>query len=494
MHARYGSAFIIVTPVENQVFVADAKAADDILIRRKDFSKKPAVYAPFDIFGRNVNSVEGEAWQRHRKITTPPFNERNSSLVWTESLQQAKEMLRVWLSKGENGTTGTADDTMLLALHVLTGAGFGMSYSFERELTTPAAGHKMSYRDALRTLLAHVFITIMIGSAKLPSWLLPRKVAVVGEAMKEFKQYMVEMVDKERAAHTRGDAAGANLMSSLVRASEEADRAEEKGVQSKGGLTDAEIYGNLFIYNVAGHETTANILAYAVALLACYPQWQDWLGEEIDRVFVSETDANDAEQYSKVFPQLKRCLALMVSLDFASPIYFTSEADRVHKYETLRLYAPLNGIPRCTVDYQALRVDDKDYTIPPRTAVFVNNAALQCRQEYWGRDALVWRPDRWITDEGTSETFFHPIEGAYVPWAHGPRVCPGKKFSQVEFVAVIAYLLKDHRVRPVLMTGESQNDAFERMLQVVKDSDMEIAIKMNHPEKLRVRWERKQRV
>ena len=320
MHARYGSAFTIVTPVENQVFVADAKAAADILIRRNDFVKNPVIYAPFDIFGRNVNSVGGEDWQRHRKITTPPFNERNSGLVWTESVRQAREMLQVWLSKGEEGINGTTDDTLLLALHVLTGAGFGMSYSFDSELTTSVAGHSMSYRDALRTLLSNVFTTILIGSAKLPFWLLPKKVARISVAMKEFKQYMVEMVDNERAAHARGDDAGANLVTSLVRASEEARRAEEKGIQSKAGLTDEEIYGNIFIYNFAGHETTANQLAYALALLACHPRWQEWLGEEIDHVFGADTSTNEAEQYSKAFPQLRRCLALMVRPDLLYPV------------------------------------------------------------------------------------------------------------------------------------------------------------------------------
>jgi cytochrome P450 len=174
------------------------------------------------------------------------------------------------------------------------------------------------------------------------------------------------------------------------------------------------------------------------------------------------------------------------------PTYVTSQADRLRKYETLRLYAPLNGIPRYTGELnQALRINDKDYNIPPKTGVFVNNAAMQCKQEYWGSDALIWRPDRWIKKEKASETFFHPLEGSYVPWAHGPRVCPGKKFSQVEFVAVISYLLKGHRVRPVLLSGESEKDALERILRVVKDSYMEIAIKMKHPKRLRVRWEKK---
>lgn len=315
MHERYGDALAIVTPVENQVFVADAKAVEDVLVRRKDFTKKPALYAMLDIFGPSVTSVEGETWQRHRKITTPPFSERNSKLVWAESVRQAREMLQSWLSKGSTGTIGTIEDTSLLALHVLTGAGFGMPYPFDSELKTPAAGHTLSYRDALRIVISNIFVTVMMGSAKVPSWLLPKRVAVVGEAMRDLKQYLVEMVTTEQAAHARGDAAGANLMSSLVHASEEAARADEKGVESKAGLTDDEIYGNLLIYNIAGHETTANILAYAVAFLACYPQWQEWVGEEIDRVLGPEGDSNEAEQYHRTFPELKRCLALMVSLD-----------------------------------------------------------------------------------------------------------------------------------------------------------------------------------
>ncbi len=127
--------------------------------------------------------------------------------------------------------------------------------------------------------------------------------------------------------------------------------------------------------------------------------------------------------------------------------------------------------------------------------VFVNNAALQTKPQYWGSDSLVLRPDRWIQKQNDgSEALVHPIEGSYVPWASGPRVCPGKKFSQVEFVAVIACLLKDHRVRPVLMSGELEKEALKRIQGVVMDSGMrDIAIKMNRPEDLRVRWEKKTR-
>lgn len=81
-----------------------------------------------------------------------------------------------------------------------------------------------------------------------------------------------------------------------------------------------------------------------------------------------------------------------------------------------------------------------------------------------------------------------PLEGSYMPRAWGPRVCPGKKFSQVEFVAEISCLLGKHRVKPVLGDGESERERLERLLGVVDDSDMETGINVEKPEELRVRW------
>ena len=99
-------------------------------------------------------------------------------------------------------------------------------------------------------------------------------------------------------------------MASVLRASDEA--AKEAGAdKSRLCLTDNEIFGNIYIYNVAGHETSAVTLAYTIALLACFPEWQDWASLELDVVFgereVCETD------YEQAYPKLNRCLALMVS-------------------------------------------------------------------------------------------------------------------------------------------------------------------------------------
>jgi cytochrome P450 len=306
-HAQLGPAYVVVSPAENVIIIADAAAAMDVLLRRTDFDKPEGVYKPLELFGPNVDTVNGGDWQRHRRLTTPPFSERNSKLVWKESLVQANDMLRTWMSKGRAGIGGVEQDAMTLALHVIASAGFGKSYPFSGGVQYPAEGHSLSYREALNLVLTNVFLTIIIASVSLPSILLPRKVAEVKQGLIEFKQYMVEMVEEERRSSRHHGSEKDNLMSILIRAA--ASDGNDKG---RKGFTDNEIFGNLFIFNLAGHHTTANTIVYALVMLSAHPQWQDWVYEELTTVFEGKEKVEDWD-YNSAFPQLKRCLAVMVS-------------------------------------------------------------------------------------------------------------------------------------------------------------------------------------
>lgn len=76
-------------------------------------------------------------------------------------------------------------------------------------------------------------------------------------------------------------------------------------------MTDDELYGNLYVFNLAGFETTANALTYTMPFLARNPEIQAWVGEEIDRVI--KTGSQQEWSYEAAFPALVRCLAVMVS-------------------------------------------------------------------------------------------------------------------------------------------------------------------------------------
>jgi len=180
---RFGSdTFITVSPERNVLYTADADVVSQITTRRNDFPKALEVYESLKIYGNNVVTSEGQLWRHHRKITSPPFTEKNNHLVWTETLDQCQAMVSSWLGdrKDESNTIYTiADDAMRLSLHVISRAGFGVSLQWPGGEDTKANGalknavgdftsssgptgdHTMSYTDALGALL-HNVLTILI--------------------------------------------------------------------------------------------------------------------------------------------------------------------------------------------------------------------------------------------------------------------------------------------------------------------------------------------
>jgi cytochrome P450 len=106
---------------------------------------------------------------------------------------------------------------------------------------------------------------------------------------------------------------------------------------------------------------------------------------------------------------------------------------------------------------------------------------------------MSFRPDRWLSkQEGTNDLGreeMKPIPVGYVPWSIGPRSCPGMKFAKVEFVAVIAHLFRKHRVKAALQPGETMEAVKRQIYDVLEDSSLEVTIKMNHSERVRLVWE-----
>ena len=89
-----------------------------------------------------------------------------------------------------------------------------------------------------------------------------------------------------------------------------------------------------------------------------------------------------------------------------------------------------------------------------------------------------------------TEKLLTPRKGTFIAWSEGLQNCPGKKFAQVEFVATMARLFKDHRAEAVPDEGvvESAAEARERVMRVVRDSDVELLLKMRDTRGVRVRW------
>lgn len=366
LHDELGDLFAVVSPGTIEVIVADPQAAHAVLARRKDYIKPAVMYEQLNVFGPNLNSVEGEDWQRHRRLTAPSFNEKTSSLVWDEASRQARDMVASWSRKGSEGTKDTVGDTATLALHVLTSAGFGVAYSFGQGVQSLSQGHAMTYKDSLSLCLQNIITFSIFPKRFLSLKFLPSKLRTLGKAAHEFQRYMEETLAHERSSASDRQSGSGNLASALVQASEDAKKSMVEGKKIKVGLSDDEIFGNIFAYNLAGHETTANTVATALVLLAAHPQYQDWLTEEIDSVVGT---SREAWQYEKAFPNLHRCLAVMVSNCFDEIPHVRRPLNSQHSVRntaTLRLYSlhpQVHGLPP-SGNYE------------PRTLIFLTTSDL----------------------------------------------------------------------------------------------------------------------
>lgn len=85
-----------------------------------------------------------------------------------------------------------------------------------------------------------------------------------------------------------------------------------------------------------------------------------------------------------------------------------------------------------------------------------------------------------------------PDGESFVAWLNGPRMCPGRKFSQVEFVSVLVAVVRGWRVEVGEGMGGGDGEARRRLQGVVQDSTFNLTPKIREPRSGRVRFVRRE--
>ncbi|KAI4157558.1 MAG: hypothetical protein LQ342_008180 [Letrouitia transgressa] len=212
--------------------------------------------------------------------------------------------------------------------------------------------------------------------------------------------------------------------------------AESKQEGSRS-LTEAEVLGNMFFYVMAGFDTTSTTLSFVFLLLALHPSCQVLLQQQLDEVLgskaVSEWDADDHLQQL-----LTGYLGAVIS-------------------ETLRLYHPVAWYARKTVHHTTV-TDSKgvSHEIPADTIIMIDVAAIGRHPIYWPSEnadtergecspALDFEPSRWLKSEAQADQG----NGAAFPFSSGHRMCPGKRFAEIEMCAMVARFFSQFSLRLV---------------------------------------------
>lgn len=179
-----------------------------------------------------------------------------------------------------------------------------------------------------------------------------------------------------------------------------------------GGFTDEGLVNQLMTFLIAGHETTASALSFAVCMMCKHPKIQSRLREEV----------------RSSLPDPRSPTSSICSNDIDSLPYLNAVCN-----EVLRLYPPVPV---------TLRVATQDSTlvghyIPKGSTIFIAPWATNANKDCWGEDAADFNPDRWL-GEGKANTGGMESNYAFLTFLHGPRSCIGQSFAKGEFACLLA--------------------------------------------------------
>ncbi|APE42295.1 cytochrome P450 [Sulfitobacter alexandrii] len=370
--------------------VMDPQAIREVLLDRLDDYPKSLVTKNLlkPAIGESLFIAEGAHWRWQRRAAAPVFSHRNVMNL-SPIMTAAAERTVARIEAAGPRAVNMLDEMVTTTFDVIGDVTFSGGDTFDRDKVHGAIDDYIS--EAGKISLFDV-----LG---FPDWV-PRPGRLMsGAALKEMKS-MADSAIEARAE--RGHDGVPDLLDLLL---------EGVDPKTKRQMSTAELRDNLLTFIVAGHETTALTLSWAMYLLGFDPAVQARARAEVQDVLQGRACTGD---------DVEKLPYIRMIID-----------------ETLRLYPAAGIISRTAQKHDTLCGRE----IRPGDTVMIPIYAL-------GRNKLLWDdPDRFDPDRFADRKSIDRY--AYLPFGDGPRICIGASFALQEAVIILATLLSKFEFAPV---------------------------------------------
>ncbi|WP_289079804.1 cytochrome P450 [uncultured Sulfitobacter sp.] len=370
--------------------VMDPTAIREMLLDRVDDYPKSLVTKNLlrPAIGDSLFIAEGAHWRWQRRAVAPAFSHRNMlnlSPIMTAAAQRSADRIATAGPRAIN----MLDEMVTSTFDVISDVTFSGGDGFDRDAVLRAIDDYIAEAGKLS----------LFDILGLPDWLPRPGRAMSGRALKDMKRIADGAID---ARAERGPSDTPDLLDLLL------DGTDPK---TKRQMNTAELRDNLLTFIVAGHETTALTLSWALYLMGFDQAVQQKARAEAQTVLQGRAATGaDVEN----LPYIRQIID-----------------------ETLRLYPPAGVISRTAQRNDTLCGRE----VRPGDTVMVPIYALGRHQQLWDQPD-VFDPDR-FKDRKAIDRY------AYLPFGDGPRICIGASFAQQEAVIILATLLSRFRFTPV---------------------------------------------
>mmetsp|Transcript_10524 Transcript_10524/g.33481 ORF Transcript_10524/g.33481 Transcript_10524/m.33481 type:complete len:547 (-) Transcript_10524:188-1828(-) len=421
-----------------RVIVGDPDAIKEILVLRNDaFGKPNAMKAMAPMLGNGLLLSEGSFHARQRRLIHPAFqHSKLRQMVQSMGRATAKHLVRWRQTLEERGAAGAAKpaDGFLpevdlhksisaLTLDILGSAAMGVD--------SLGDGHTgESVYVAMSETLDRFVDTILSGQVFIPffSKLPLPNTRYVQKRMASLSQVLMRVIkERRRCVEQRQGSVSAGMAADMAEASAEVPLEDSAQLldlllsafdeETNTQMTDKQLFDEAMTFMLAGHETTSQLMAWTIYLLAQHPDWKEQCREEARSVL--PTDPADL-----TWEHVQQLRVINMVLQ-----------------EALRLFPPAPMIGRRA--NRPVRIGG--ILIPKDMEVTIPIWYLHHNPELWDEPDK-FNPERFRN--GPSKAGRHPM--AFIPFSVGKRNCIGQNFAVLEAKVMLAMLVRqfDFKLSP----------------------------------------------
>jgi cytochrome P450/nitrite reductase/ring-hydroxylating ferredoxin subunit len=402
--AQYGPVYLFRMGSVRVVAVSDPRWCEQVLRARPEIFTRQCQIAPVfsEMGGEGVFSAEGDAWRAQRRLATFALAQHHLRGLYPKLQTVITRLKKHWERLADAGASlDVVEELKRFTVDVTTLITFG------HDVNTVGQGD-----DVIQRKLELVFPAITRRLLALfPIWRLVRlpRDRRLDRALAELRAWLGELVVAERArlATEPGRAEKpSNFLEAMLSARDDGGRS----------FSDDVIFGNLMTMLVAGEDTTAYTLGWAVHQLCDSPESVMELRQEADELLGTSDMAGDIETANK--------------LAWAGAV----------ANETMRLrpVAPIVVILDAKVETVV-----GDLLVPKGTRVAVLMRPAACHPDHFV-EPHAFRPQRWLGANAGA----HDVS-AHIPFGSGPRICPGRVLALIEMKLLLSMLYKNFNVERV---------------------------------------------
>lgn len=351
---------------------------------------------------RNIVRSDGEEWRRYRKPVNPIFIQSFCTKMFADCVQEALNVLEYRANECEGKLVAVSDLMEYMTLDILGKGVFGYDFKAIKEMG--ASHYHHLYKTVFNGIQSSLFLSFPIlehfpifGRSKLH------------KNCDEFNKFIGEMVSKRRAEIEKSKNSDSKDVLSLM--------LDNDPDSSYEPLTDEEIIGNLNVFIIAGHDTTAHTLSYTMYYLAKDQNVQQKLRDEIYKTI--EIPANQAEV---VIPSAEK-LKDMVYMDCILK-------------EAMRMSPAVVNLHRHVAE--EFQFAGENLVVPKDNLVSISIYGVQNDPKIY-QNPEIFNPERFVNAKYDTDT--------YLPFGGGSRMCVGMNFSLTEQKVYLAMLLQKFTIQ-----------------------------------------------